>query len=49
MVLEATHEAVLRDVEPELLREYEYGRGERGDPGGNGADHDTSADGFESE
>ena len=46
VVLEATHEAVLRDVEPDLLREYEY---ERGEHGGGDADEDASTDGFETE
>ncbi|SDK84470.1 DUF2237 family protein [Natronorubrum texcoconense] len=43
VVLEATHEAVLRDVEPDLLREHEYERGERG---GGDADEGASTDGF---
>lgn len=33
VVLEATHEAVLRDVDPDLLREHEYDGSDGSDPG----------------
>ncbi|WP_226004241.1 DUF2237 family protein [Natrinema salinisoli] len=32
VVLEATHEAVLRDVDPDLLREHEYDASDDGNP-----------------
>ncbi|WP_306053975.1 DUF2237 family protein [Natronococcus wangiae] len=38
VVLEATHEAVLRDVDPDLLREHEYDRREQGDRMGTDSD-----------
>ncbi|ELY84041.1 DUF2237 family protein [Natrinema altunense] len=33
VVLEATHEAVLRDVDPDLLRDHEYDAGDDADSG----------------
>lgn len=38
VVLESTHEAVLRDVDPDLLREHEYDRRESGDRAASGTD-----------
>ncbi|SEW15490.1 DUF2237 family protein [Natrinema salifodinae] len=45
VVLEATHEAVLRDVEPDLLREHEYdGRADAGSDGDSSSSSGSGTD-----
>lgn len=43
VVLEATHEAVLRDVDPDLLREHEYDRRASDDRAGTDSDSGTKS------